>query len=322
MKIDDLTQKEKFKLLARSYLDNRGVSPSKSNMDSFRNHEVFGPQHRWGTRKSGEILKGSESNFIEEVSKLNLFPELSDKQLYSYLKALQNSDFAFEEALIRRATKPKCRKFNNGMCELGKVDNNLNKTCPHKGLKVFEECERHRFPWHWGKCFVFIDLDNTVLSLKAINRRLRFDRLLPSIVNQGALLDKKSIKGRAYGESSLSHDNKESIKKEGIKYKDCSLDIVTKKNRADMHITVDAMEMLYEKRDSFDTAIFMTGDADFVPLIEKMVSKKVNVIVYSTRVSLASELKSSSCISRLLENVDGLTKRIPRSHRDISVKKH
>jgi uncharacterized LabA/DUF88 family protein len=63
----------------------------------------------------------------------------------------------------------------------------------------------------------------------------------------------------------------------------------TIEKKIDIKIAIDIISLAYE--DAYDTAVLVSGDGDFIPVIKKVKEMKKNVEVWAFRYSLANALK-------------------------------
>ncbi|MFA5993773.1 MAG: NYN domain-containing protein [Parcubacteria group bacterium] len=144
---------------------------------------------------------------------------------------------------------------------------------------------------------ILVDIQNLYYSAKVLHKKK---------TNFGALLkdgvgDRKLIRAVAYGIKTLEGQEEkffEALEKQGFEVKTKDLQIFpggAKKGDWDVGITVDAIKM----SKSLDVIILMSGDGDYIPL--------VNYIQSTTgcRVEVMAFLESTS--AKLVEEVDGFT---------------
>jgi len=67
-------------------------------------------------------------------------------------------------------------------------------------------------------------------------------------------------------------------------------EIITEKGNMDVEITIDAVF----QRDKFDTAVFFTGDSDFLPLITFLRNLGKKIFVFSTKNAVSTELRTGA----------------------------
>jgi uncharacterized LabA/DUF88 family protein len=140
---------------------------------------------------------------------------------------------------------------------------------------------------------IFIDTQNFYHSAKNLyHARVNFAQVI-----KDALAGRSLIRAIAYVITTESGDEKaffEALSKAGVETKTKNLQIFfggAKKADWDVGIAIDAVEMAHK----LDTVILMSGDGDFVPLVEYLKNKGCQVEVVSFG-------KSSSM--RLIEECD------------------
>lgn len=153
--------------------------------------------------------------------------------------------------------------------------------------------KQKRINWKsYGKIIVFIDAANVVYSLRDLGWKIDYKLLQDYFRAKVNLVDIYFYS--AYFEDDLGRKNLlEMLSRKGfkvhakavkhIKTKDGSL---LHKANCDVELTMDAM-LLYK---TFDTAVLMSGDSDFVPLINFLRSNGRKVIAISTRGHIAKEV--------------------------------
>ncbi len=141
---------------------------------------------------------------------------------------------------------------------------------------------------------VLIDVQNLYYSARHLyGRKVNFGEILKSVT-----AGRKLIRAIAYGIRTEAGEEKtffEALKREGIEVKIKDLQVFPgglKKGDWDVGITVDAIKF----SDFLDAIILVTGDGDFVPLVEYIKNAK------SARVEISAFGKSAS--SKLKEVTD------------------
>ncbi len=157
---------------------------------------------------------------------------------------------------------------------------------------------------------VFVDVQNIYHSAKnLLNSRVNFKELLKNIVG-----DRHLIRAMAYvvtSETALGEESFfEALRKTGFELRNKDLLIYpggVKKADWDVGLAVDAIRMAT----SLDVIILVTGDGDFVPLVEYLkwgLGKQVEVAAFSRTTS--SRLKESADNFVELENIPRILLRI------------
>ena len=67
-------------------------------------------------------------------------------------------------------------------------------------------------------------------------------------------------------------------------------DIIEEKGSMDVEMTIDAMH----NRDTYDTAVFFTGDSDFLALVSYLRSGGRKVYIFSSKNNVSYELRTGS----------------------------
>ena len=136
---------------------------------------------------------------------------------------------------------------------------------------------------------VFIDTQNLYHSARNLyNRRVNFGAVL-----KDAVAGRKLVRAVAYVITTEAGDEKnffEALSKLGIETKTKDLQIFTggaKKADWDVGLAVDAIKM----SPRLDSVIIVSGDGDFVPLVEYLQSIGVQVEVVSFGKSTSSKLR-------------------------------
>ena len=137
---------------------------------------------------------------------------------------------------------------------------------------------------------IFIDTQNIYHTARNLfNRRVNFGEVVKS-----ALADRKLVRAIAYVITSESGDEKaffEALTKTGIETKTKDLQVFSggaKKADWDVGLTVDAIKMAPK----LDTIIIVSGDGDFIPLVEYLqINEGCQVEVVSFGKSSSMNLK-------------------------------
>ena len=65
---------------------------------------------------------------------------------------------------------------------------------------------------------------------------------------------------------------------------------VQEKGNMDVEMTIDAIDV----KDTYDTAVFFTGDSDFLALVTHLQNSGKNVYIYSSKNNVSSELRTGA----------------------------
>ncbi|MGB0640547.1 MAG: NYN domain-containing protein, partial [Myxococcota bacterium] len=132
---------------------------------------------------------------------------------------------------------------------------------------------------------VLIDFEN--ISAGCEKERLgRFN--IRSVMNR--LKDKgRILESRAYGDWGRYARFKQSLLEAGVQMHELTSYRGQDKNRADIALVVDAMELAFT-RDFIHTYVILSGDSDFTPLVMRLRSMNKRVIGIGTRGSTSGLL--------------------------------
>ncbi len=136
---------------------------------------------------------------------------------------------------------------------------------------------------------VLIDFEN--ISAGCEKERLgRFD--IQAVMNR--LKDKgRILEARAYGDWGRYARHKGQLLEVGVQMLELPSYGGHDKNRADIALVVDAMDLVYT-RDFIDTYVILSGDSDFTPLVMRLRSMNKRVVGIGTR-SSTSRLLIAAC---------------------------
>lgn len=139
---------------------------------------------------------------------------------------------------------------------------------------------------------VFIDTSNLYHSAKNLyKKKVNFGQVLKE-----ALADRKLVRATAYVITSEGGDEKnffDALTKLGIETKTKELQVFAggaKKGDWDVGITVDVIKMSQR----LDAVVLVTGDGDYVPLVEYLQAQLVQVEVVSFGKSTSMKLKEAA----------------------------
>lgn len=159
--------------------------------------------------------------------------------------------------------------------------------------KTFKASDKYSVHWEdFGRVTVFIDAANVIYSLRDLGWKIDYKKLQQYFQKKTKLVDIYFY--TAYFVADTGRKNMvEMLSRKGFKIRAKEVKSIRKhdggilhKANCDVELTMDAMS-LYS---SFDTAILMSGDSDFVPLLKFLQSKDKKVLVISTRGHIAKEL--------------------------------
>jgi len=129
------------------------------------------------------------------------------------------------------------------------------------------------------KIAVFVDYDNQQLDVFALIELLR---------ERGRVVIRK-----AYADWVARKSYRKSVAQAGFELIDCPRVTATHKNAADIRLAVDCLSVSYET-DDIQIYVLVTGDVDFVPLINKLRTQGREIVVVAANQS-AADLLMQSC---------------------------
>jgi uncharacterized protein (TIGR00288 family) len=129
------------------------------------------------------------------------------------------------------------------------------------------------------KIAVFVDYDNQQLDVFALIELLR---------ERGRVVIR-----RAYADWVTKQSYRKAVVQAGFELIDCPKVTATHKNAADIRLAVDCLSISYDY-DDIEVYVFVTGDVDFVPLINKLRTMGRETVVVASD-SNAAELLQQAC---------------------------
>ncbi|MCC6830350.1 MAG: NYN domain-containing protein, partial [Thermoleophilia bacterium] len=141
---------------------------------------------------------------------------------------------------------------------------------------------------HESSLAVLVDFEN--MARPGVKGRGDFDihLVLNRLADKGRVLVK-----RAYADWSRYRDARHDLQNAGLELIEMPSAREGAKNRADIKMAVDAMELAFS-REHLDTFVIVSGDSDFTPLVGKVRELNKRVIGVGNRES-ASELLIANC---------------------------
>ncbi len=168
--------------------------------------------------------------------------------------------------------------------------------------------------------YVFIDASNLWEALKAKGRFLDFDKTIKYIREKFGGASVKTFYYTAYpaeGTRNYSLDGKHRfftflkkglgfavIKKElkRISITNEHSEAIEEKGNMDVEITIDALHHFKK----YDTAVFFTGDSDFLALVTYLKNHGKKVFVFSSENNISQELRTGANGYTDILNIDGV----------------
>ena len=148
----------------------------------------------------------------------------------------------------------------------------------------------------YGRIAVFIDVANVIYSLKDLKWRIDYKKLQEYFTKNSKLVDiyfYYSTKKENSGQANLL----EMLARKGFKLRVKEVKIIKLKNKkvmlkgnCDVELTIDMIDLM----PAYDTAVLLSGDSDFAPLIKYVQRHNKKVIAISTRGHISKEIIQSS----------------------------
>jgi uncharacterized LabA/DUF88 family protein len=125
---------------------------------------------------------------------------------------------------------------------------------------------------------VLIDFENIAAGCEKENLgRFNIKAVMDRLKDKGRILE-----ARAYGDWGRFARFKQSLLEQGVNMIELTSYRGQDKNRADIALVVDAMELAFT-RDYLDTYVVLSGDSDFTPLVNRLRAMNKRVIGLGTR---------------------------------------
>ncbi|MFW9938017.1 MAG: NYN domain-containing protein [Candidatus Thorarchaeota archaeon] len=143
------------------------------------------------------------------------------------------------------------------------------------------------------RIIIFLDNSNIFNGFKKYNIKVDYEKLKRVITKDRMLESIILYEGVVYPLSIEKKKWYQDLKnKSGYQVK-TSFDKITVneaiEKKIDIQIAVDIISLAYENK--FDTAVLVSGDGDFVPIVERLKDLNKNVELWAFRYSLANALK-------------------------------
>jgi uncharacterized LabA/DUF88 family protein len=144
----------------------------------------------------------------------------------------------------------------------------------------------------FGRISVFIDVANVVYSLKDLGWRIDYKKFQSYFKTNATLVDiyfYYSTHKENTGQANLLA----MLARKGFKMVIKDVKVITRKNTSpiykgncDVELTIDVIDTMV----AYDTAIFLSGDSDFRPLIEYIQMRGKKAVTISSRHHISKEL--------------------------------
>jgi len=139
------------------------------------------------------------------------------------------------------------------------------------------------------KLMIFIDNSNIFKGFKKYKIKADYEKLKSVLLRERNLIDIFLYEGIVYPMSNKKKKWYNDLKNNSNYRIKASFDKRISKNtfekKVDVRIAIDMVSFAYE--DAYDTAILVSGDGDFLPVIKKVKELNKNVEVWAFRYSLA-----------------------------------
>ncbi|MFX0059904.1 MAG: NYN domain-containing protein [Candidatus Hodarchaeota archaeon] len=144
------------------------------------------------------------------------------------------------------------------------------------------------------RIIIFLDNSNIFNGFKKYNIRADYEKLKKVITKKRKLEAIFLYEGAVYPMSSEKKKWYEDLtSKSGYQVK-VSFDKITHneaiEKKIDIRIAIDIISLAYEN--AYDTAVLISGDGDFVPVVKKVKDLDKNMEIWAFKYSLANSLKN------------------------------
>jgi len=144
----------------------------------------------------------------------------------------------------------------------------------------------------WGRIVVFINVANVVYSLRDLGWRMDYKKLQSYFQTQAKLVDiyfyystQKDNNGQANLLAMLARRGFRLAVKE-VKIITIGKNEVMYKGNCDVELTIDMIDIM----PAYDTAVLLSGDSDFAPVVDRIKSHGKLIIVMSVKGHISKEL--------------------------------
>jgi uncharacterized LabA/DUF88 family protein len=159
---------------------------------------------------------------------------------------------------------------------------------------------------------LFLDFENLAIGARDHLRGARFDLrpVLDALAERGRVIARK-----AYADWSFFDDDRRMLTRHQVELVEIPQRMgAGRKNAADLKLTVDALEMAFE-RDFVTTFVIGTGDSDFTPLVHKLRELNKRVIGVGIEGSTSNMLPPACDEFLFYESLEGVAVPTPRRRR-------
>ncbi len=140
---------------------------------------------------------------------------------------------------------------------------------------------------------IFIDNSNIFKGFRKYNIRADYEKLKHIITRDRELQNIFLYEGVVYPMSPEKKKWYNDLSNQSGYIVKASFDKIASsgaiEKKVDIKIAIDIVSLAYE--DAYDTAVLVSGDGDFVPIIKKIIELKKNVEIWAFKYSLANAIK-------------------------------
>jgi uncharacterized LabA/DUF88 family protein len=140
---------------------------------------------------------------------------------------------------------------------------------------------------------IFIDNSNIFMGFKKYNIKADYEKLKQIITQDRELQDIFLYEGVIYPINPLKKKWYNDLRSNSGYIVKTSFDKISSNDaiekKIDIKIAIDIVSLAYEN--AYDTAVLVSGDGDFVPVIKKLKDLKKNVELWAFKYSLANTLR-------------------------------
>jgi uncharacterized LabA/DUF88 family protein len=159
---------------------------------------------------------------------------------------------------------------------------------------------------------LFVDFENLAIGTReALGMTFEFEPIANALAERGRVVAR-----RAYADWSMFADARQSMTRSHVELIEIPQRMGTsRKNAADIKMTVDAIELAFE-RDYVTTFVICTGDSDFTPLVHKLRELNKKVIGVGVKDSTSNLLPPACDEFLFYDNLEGVDSRSETSKTD------
>jgi uncharacterized LabA/DUF88 family protein len=160
------------------------------------------------------------------------------------------------------------------------------------------------------RIIIFIDNSNIFKGFQKYHIQADYEKLKNLITHGRKLIGIFLYEGVVYPLSPEKRNWYNELKNRSGYIVKASFDKIVKsgaiEKKVDIKIAIDVVSFAYE--DAYDTAVLVTGDGDFLPVVKKVKKLNKNVEIWAFRYSLANALKDNLEVQNIFYLDDILNK--------------